>query len=471
MLLHRVEVVVPDNEILRVSPAKLNKHTYAYASAMFKILLASSDVRERCAPILDSINTVSERNKTLIVPASLTLADLYLVWGSPPAPYIEQIIYKDEDSFYFADEKWRVEREIFEKLYGVSCPRELLSLFHFNRVALDAFDVEHGIFESLNLKIRCGVETNLDPLRGAEEGAILRGKSRSDPLEYYPYAWYGADGVNSGIFIDYYRKGVLYAYIDTGSVMFSRNLWDPLLEKLNESLVFEWNCSNEFHDSHILGEDAYTRTDDCNIYNDNDSDEDDLERVKGFGTVGSYYQGTMDEELALQTFQRMIVSYLRHTPVKTYSINRDDCMALYIRDPLEEDLGPYTVHEGGRKVKREGMYLYEVWDIIRTLPLKYCRWQDVEKIDSIILPLDDIKILDNLSSHSEELVLAEKEANEGYPLLAYFIGFVFWDYCDVRSDVVALRLIKASLPQLGMDALLKTVEMHAVSRHKSNGSH
>ena len=143
-------------------------------------------------------------------------------------------------------------------------------------------------------------------------------------------------------------------------------------------------------------------------------------------------------------------------------------MALYGWDSLENDLELYTVHEEGRKFRRDDMYLYEIWGVIRMLPLKYCRWQDVEKIDSIIFPLDDHrdenKILGNLSSHAEALDLAEKEAIEGYPLLAYFLGFIFWNYDDARSDSVSLRLFKASLPQLGMDVLLTTVKLHVVAR-------
>jgi hypothetical protein len=66
VLLRRVEMVVADDEMLRVYPAKLSKHVYAYA--MFKILITSSEVIERHAPILESIRTISEENTTLIVP-------------------------------------------------------------------------------------------------------------------------------------------------------------------------------------------------------------------------------------------------------------------------------------------------------------------------------------------------------------------------------------------------------------------
>ena len=464
---------MPNKKVLHVHPSKLNKHVYSFARDMYEMLIKWEGVSERYSSILASIASINENNTTLIVPERLSIVDLYLLWGSPGAPYIEQIIFKCEEGFHYREEKWMAEKRLFEKLYGVKCPTELLSLFHFNRVILDAFDVEIGLFDSLSFAVRDGVETNLDPVRGAEKKALVWGKMGQLPPEYFPYAWYGSDGVSYGMYIDYYRKEVVAAYEGDGALVFQRNFWDDLLVKLNQELPFDWNRLDVSY--FLIDEAEYRGAEDFSIYNRNDLYERCVALLKG---GGDEYANEAWRDLALLTLQRMIVTFLKTTPVYIYSINRYDYMALYDSSWLVQwyrrvkYLGPYEIDRKERRIRRQGMYLDEGCEgQIRTLPLKYCRWQDEDKIDSIIMSIEfgysvDISsIPDVIEQQAGTVELAVKEAEDGYPLLAYFLGFRYWCPCDRQLDAIALRLFRSSLSQLGMNALLKTIELHVESRH------
>jgi len=95
-----------NGERLAVKPVMLSYYQYAYARAFYKELVSIDAEREGYKTLLEATEFLSAENTTLIISDMITPITLLLIWGSPHACYIEEIIFGDESCFKYDEEQY-----------------------------------------------------------------------------------------------------------------------------------------------------------------------------------------------------------------------------------------------------------------------------------------------------------------------------------------------------------------------------
>ena len=450
----------PDEELLVVEPDTVPEQCHACINALYEELLHREGIQSKYATLLEKLGKLCSDQTTLYLDDELTDAELILIWGSPQAKYIKEIIFGSESDYYFDKDYWAENVKAFERTYRIPYPYDLFLLLGFSECVLN--NIYDGQDLLLLAKFRIGEPPNI---YDASEELLNYGKYSVCAPEYYPFTFEGIDLCNTAMFVDYYNKRAITAYDDFG-VEFQPTAWDSLLVNINSKIDFNF-CDEE----------------------DRSDKEWIIEQIDVLAGGDYYDDYDLTESLLGLTFQRIAIAYLRRNPIKECSMPVEEFELQYGSNP---DLSRLP----------EGMFLDGPSAPRRMLPLKHCRWQDSELIEAILGTFYCLtrayKSTEDGNDISDEVIseiarinkllekdghpplqrkksvndvmnvfvdLAVREADEGYPLLAYFCAFRAWRNRKAETDSISLRLFRSSLPQLGMKPLLKTVELTAEDRY------